>query len=81
MMVTLSRLQCCSAAVPTFIAYQKDIEAFRSRLGSRSQPRHTSMALGVRQPYLGMPGNCSTTLTEFNRSQTLISLVPLVIYP
>ncbi|KAF4467631.1 ATP-dependent DNA helicase PIF1 [Fusarium albosuccineum] len=68
-----------TAAVPNFIAQQRDLTTLRNRLQGRHEQPDIPLETG--QPYLEMPGIRSTPLNEFNRSQALLSLAFPTLFP
>ncbi|KPM39851.1 hypothetical protein AK830_g6688 [Neonectria ditissima] len=73
------------AAVPNFLAAQADLEQLRDQLNLQERPTGGQVpvthAETGQQPYLRMPGIRSTPISEFNRSQALLSLAFPTLYP
>ena len=66
------------AAVPNFIAAQADLEQLRCQLDGHLAQNPEQVPL---RPYLEMPAIRSTPISEFNRSQPLLSLAFPTLYP
>ena len=69
------------AAVPDLIAERADLEQFRRHLNQQSDSFDRTPLEQAQQQHLEMPGIRSTPLSEFNRSQALLSLAFPSLYP
>ncbi|KAF5578398.1 ATP-dependent DNA helicase PIF1 [Fusarium pseudoanthophilum] len=71
-----------AAAVPNFIAQERDLTYLRTRLqGGRQTDDFPVEAAPGHEPQLEMPHIRNTPLNEFNRSQALLSLAFPTLYP
>ncbi|KAF5711868.1 ATP-dependent DNA helicase PIF1 [Fusarium mundagurra] len=71
-----------TAAVPNFIAQERDLTYLRSRLqGQQPEPDVPLQPAPCHEPQLEMPNIRSTPLNEFNRSQALLSLAFPTLFP